>query len=78
MRDESKPDALRAGMAKAVLPYLHRAARSEERGRARGQPEPMSDLELARRIAHILDARERTGETRAKAEPASYAVDAMR
>jgi hypothetical protein len=53
MRDESKPDALRVSDAKAALPYLH--TRGEEQD-AEPEPErePMSDLELARRIAHIL------------------------
>ena len=58
MRDESKPDALRSGMAKAVLPYLHtRGEQEEETDEARPpepKSEPLSDLELARRIAHIL------------------------
>ena len=30
MRDESKPDALRASMAKAVLPYLHKLGYEKE------------------------------------------------
>ena len=58
MRDESKPDALRVSVAKAAMPYLHK--RGEENDEQVDAPEPkpksepMSDLELARRIAHIL------------------------
>jgi hypothetical protein len=56
MRDETQPDALRVSMAKAAMPYLHR--------RCAGSPPPeedvketpqWSDLELAQRIAHILN-----------------------
>jgi len=53
MRDEGKPDALRAGMAKAALPYLHTRGEAPEEDDAPAK-EPMSDLELARRISHIL------------------------
>lgn len=72
MRDDSKPDALRAGMAKAALPYLH--ARGEERDDEKDhaperepKAEPLSDLELARRIAHILTRAEKAA-TRSEGE----------
>jgi hypothetical protein len=58
MRDETQPPALRASMAKAAMPYLHQradgdAAPDDKPAEAPKAP-PMSDLELARRIAHIL------------------------
>ena len=63
MRDETQPLALRASMAKAAMPYVHgRAgdASAAEDNPAETPPKPpksppMSDLELARRIAHILN-----------------------
>ena len=58
MRDETQSPALRAGMAKAAMPYLHRRAGDEtapeEEPKEPSKSPPMSDLELARRIAHIL------------------------
>jgi hypothetical protein len=70
MRDDSKPDALRISVAKAALPYLHkRGAKREKEDDTREEPksEPMSDLELARRIAHIL-ARGKARQEREAAE----------
>ncbi|HKY85465.1 MAG TPA: hypothetical protein VJL90_01755 [Pseudorhodoplanes sp.] len=67
MRDETQSPALRAGMAKAAMPYMHRRPDGDvppADGPAKAPPKappkspskapPMSDLELARRIAHIL------------------------
>ena len=55
MQDESQPMALRAGMAKAAMGALQKrdgAAPAQEEG---GKPKPKySDLELARRVAHIM------------------------
>ncbi|HKY87907.1 MAG TPA: hypothetical protein VJL90_14200 [Pseudorhodoplanes sp.] len=70
MRDDSKPDALRVSVAKAALPYLHRSGEppeDEDAPEREPKPEPMSDLELARRIAHIL-ARGKDQVEREKAE----------
>ena len=57
MRDETQPAALRASMAKAALPYLHTrlAGEPDAAGEEPAPPKPpMSDLECARRIAHIF------------------------
>ena len=56
MRDDSKPDALRASMAKAAMPYLYKRgeAKEHETEKAPQEEEQWSDLELARRIAYIL------------------------
>jgi hypothetical protein len=59
MRDETQPPALRASMAKAAMPYLHQrpdgdTPPGDEPDAAPPKSPPMSDLELARRIAHIL------------------------
>ncbi len=54
MRDESQPMALRASMAKAALPYLHKRGEVQDKDAA-PEREPMSDLEVARRIAHIFE-----------------------
>lgn len=54
MQDESQPMALRAGMAKAAMGAQKRdgAAPASEEG---AKPKPKySDLELARRVAHIM------------------------
>jgi hypothetical protein len=70
MRDPSAPLAHRVAMTKVAMPYLH------DRHRAEAPPpqkesEPLSDLELARRVAYILTradkARER--ETQRAAAP---------
>lgn len=62
MRDETQATALRASMAKAAMPYLHaRAAGDEAPQDEPEEPPPMSDLEVARRIAHILMRAEETG-----------------
>ena len=53
MRDESQPMALRAQMAKAVLPYAHKRGEEME-AEEKPQRRKYSDLELARRIAHIM------------------------
>jgi hypothetical protein len=69
MCDDSKPDALRASMAKAAMPFLHK--RGEERHEQEDTPprEPMSDLELARRIARILELGRQQAEREGKAPP---------
>ena len=55
MRDETQPPALRASMAKAAMPYLHQRADGDAPpDDAPAEAPKMSDLELARRIAHIL------------------------
>lgn len=54
MRDATKPDALRAGMAKAALPYVHKRGEEQET-EEKPKRQTLSDLELARRIAHILE-----------------------
>jgi len=58
MRDETQSPALRAGVAKAAMPYLHRRAGGDtppdDEPEEPPKSPPMSDLELARRIAHIL------------------------
>ena len=53
MRDESQPMALRAQMAKAALPYAHKRGEAQE-AEEKPQRRKYSDLELARRIAHIM------------------------
>jgi hypothetical protein len=75
MRDEGKPDALRAGMAKAALPYLHKRGEVPEDDDAPAE-EPWSDLELARRISHILELGRMEEEKQAKdkAEAAGQAA----
>jgi hypothetical protein len=55
MRDDTQPAALRASMAKAALPYLHpHCTDGPEPDDTPDETPPMSDLELARRIAYIL------------------------
>lgn len=62
MRNDSKPDSLRVTMAKAAMPYLHKRGEAQERAEDEtAQEEPISDFELARRIAHILGLGEAEG-----------------
>jgi hypothetical protein len=58
MRDDAKPDALRVSTAKLAASLLPKPA-AEETLPADEQPqaEQQSDLEIARRIAHILGRR---------------------
>jgi hypothetical protein len=74
MRDKTQTPALRAGMAKAALPYLHKRGEEQEEDDA-PEREPMSDLELARRIAHILDLGRRQAEREGKTPPGSESDD---
>jgi len=55
MNDPAQPMALRAQMAKAALPYLHTRGEEQEDETVEAPKRRMSDLELARRIAHILE-----------------------
>ncbi len=62
MRDDSKPDALRVTMAKAAMPYLHKRGEEQEHDEDdTPEEEPISDFELARRIAHIIGLGEAEG-----------------
>jgi hypothetical protein len=65
MRDAGKPDALRASMAKAAMPYLHKRGEEQE---DKPEPERMSDLELAQRITFILQSAEEELEEARQAE----------
>lgn len=61
MRDEAKPDALRASMAKAAMPYLHPRGAADGPSAAaepqeRSAKEPLSSFEWARRVGHILQS----------------------
>jgi len=53
VRDPTQPMALRAQMAKAALPYLHKRGEEME-AEEKPKRREYSDLELARRISHIL------------------------
>jgi hypothetical protein len=75
MRDDGKPDALRAIMARAAMPYLHKRGAEHDEQEDETQEQPISDFELARRIAHILGLAEAEGfdQLRAAQEAAAKA-----
>jgi len=54
VHDSAQPMALRARMAQAALPFLHKRGEDIE-AEEKPKRQTLSDLELARRIAHILE-----------------------